>query len=237
MWVSTVFGGSCVRCTSSWVLCPGVECAGVVAVGRPDAHVEVERVASGGVSGGHVQSCLNSFTSVVGGVPLRDVLLSGDPLAGAGAPGGGGPVSKVVVAGVHEALAFAFAGMSASAVKGGVAEAAVSFAVLASAVGRAHGEKEPVSEVESEVGIRHGLASGVLGRWEEEGASTSAAVALEVAGIVFGEQGKHFITLLLGGLLGEDALHLWDGMFHRVQPVDRGAIAGPALDGNAAGLL
>ena len=116
------------------------------------------------------------------------------------------------MASINQALALAFAGMPASSVKRGVAEAAVSFAVLASTVRRADSEQEPVSQVCAEVGIGDGLASGVLGRWEEEGARASATIALEVASVVVGEQLQHFVPLSFGGLLGQEALHLWDGI-------------------------
>ena len=134
-------------------------------------------------------------------------------------------------------LALAFAGMPASSVKRGVAEAAVCFAVLASAVGRADSKQEPVSQASAEVSIRDGFASGVLRGWEEEGAGTSAPIALEVASVVVSEQLQHFVPLSFGGLLGQETLHLWDGMFHWVQPIDGSAVAGPALYSHAAGYL
>jgi len=116
--------------------------------------------------------------------------------------------------------------MPASSVQGGVAKAAVSFAVLASAVRRTNSKQEPVSQGGAEVSIGDGLASGLLGRWEEVGSSTSATIALQL---------QHFVPLFFGSLLGQETLHLWDGMFHLAQPVDRSAVAGPTLDSHAAG--
>ena len=68
--------------------------------------------------------------------------------------------------------------------------------MLAGAVGRAHGEKEPVSEVESEVGIRHGLASGFLWGGKQKRSSASAAIALEIDSVIINEQFQDFLSLL-----------------------------------------
>ena len=58
----------------------------VIAAGSPDAHIEVQGVASGRVGGGNVKTCFDGFVSAVGEVPLWNVLLSGDTLVGARAP-------------------------------------------------------------------------------------------------------------------------------------------------------
>ena len=63
---------------------------------------------------------------------------------------------------INQALTFALAGVSASAVKRSVAKAPVGFAVLASAVGRANREKKPVTQAGAEVNIGHGLARGIF---------------------------------------------------------------------------
>ena len=160
MLVSCSVGGSAPGVQGS-----GVEGVGVIAVGRPDADIEVEWIASGGFRGGNIKPGLDGLTPVVGHVPLRHMLLSGDTLVGARTPSGSGPVSEIDVAGINQALAFAFAGVPSSAVQGGVAKAAIGFAVLASGVWRANRKQKPVTKHGAKVGIRHGLASGVLWGW------------------------------------------------------------------------
>ena len=119
---------------------------------------------------------------------MGHVLLSGDPLVGARAPRRGSPVTEVVVADINQALTLALAGVPASAVQGGVAQGAVGFSVLASAVRTAKWEEEPVSEVNSKAGIRHGLASGVWRGRLQKGPGASAAIALKVTGVILGEE-------------------------------------------------
>ena len=232
MLVSCSIGGSAPRVRGS-----GVEGVGVIAVGCPDTDIEVEGTASGGVRGGNIKPGLDGLTPAVGYVPLRHMLLSGDTLVGAGTPSGSGPVSEIVVAGINQALAFALAGMSASAVQGRVAQATVGLAVLTSAVGRADREQEPILEDSAKVGIRHWLASGVLRRRLQESASAGAPIALEIACVVLGEESQHIFPLLLGGLFGESALHFLDLVFHRAEPVHRNAVTGPAFNSHGAGLL
>ena len=93
----------------------------VVAVGSPDANVEVEWVASWRVGGGNGKPSFDGVASAVGDVPLWYALLGGDTLVSSRAPRGGSPVPEVIVASINQALTLALAGMSGSAVKGGVA--------------------------------------------------------------------------------------------------------------------
>ena len=88
------------------------------------------------------------------------------------------------MASINQALALALASVPASAVKWGVAEAAVGLAVLARAVWRAHREKKPVAKASAEVSIWHGGARAVLGCGLQEGSSASAAIALEVTSVI-----------------------------------------------------
>ena len=88
--------------TAPWVLSSGVEGGRVRAVSGPNANIEVQGVACGGVMSGNVETSFDCFTSAtVGGVPLRHVLFGGDPLVGARAPRGGRPLTEVVVASIH----------------------------------------------------------------------------------------------------------------------------------------
>ena len=92
--------------TAPWVLSSGVKGGRVCAVSGPNANIEVQRVASGGVMGGNIKTSFDCFTSaVVGGIPLRDMLFGGDPFVGARAPRGGRPITipitKVVVASIN----------------------------------------------------------------------------------------------------------------------------------------
>ena len=158
-------------------------------------------------------------------------------MVSARAPCGGSPVPEVIVASINQALTLALAGVSASAVKWGVAEAAVGLSVLASAVRRANREKEPVTKAGAEVSIRHGGASAVLWCGLKESASASAAIALEVASITISEERQHFLSLLCCGLLGEHALHFLNSVFHGGEPVDRCPVAGAAFNRHGTGLL
>ena len=139
--------------------------------------------------------------------------------------------------GIDQSLTLAFARMPASAIQGCVAEAAVGLAVLASAVGRADSKQEPVPQASAEVSIRDGFASCVLRCWEEEGAGTSATIALEVASVVFSEECQDLVPLLFGCLLGEQALHFGNSVFHGGEPVDRSSVAGSSLNSHGTGLL
>ena len=109
--------------------------------------------------------------------------------------------------------------------------------MLTSAVGRAHREQEPVPEAGPEVRVRHWLASGSFRRGKQVGPGPGPTVALEVAGVVFTQESENFCSLLLGGLFGEDALHLRLGLLHWVEPIDRYAVAGTVLDSHGAGLF
>ena len=164
--IPAVFVSSCVRCSSSRVHGSRVKSVGVEAMGCPNAHVKVQGIACGGVGCGNVQAGLNSVTSAVGDVPLWHMLLNGGTLVGAGAPRGGGPIPNVVVPGVHQALAFALAGMPAPVVKGCVAQAAVGFRCWqvepAGQTGRRSRSRRQVRKCASGMGLH--LASSGVGR-------------------------------------------------------------------------
>ena len=141
------------------------------------------------------------------------------------------------MADINQALTFALAGVPASAVQGGVAQGASGFSVLASATWTANREEEPVSEVNSKVGIRHGLASGVWRGRLQKGPGASAAIALKVTGVILGEEIQNFVPLLFRRLFGEQALHFLDSVFHGGESVDRSSVAGSSLNSHGTGLL
>ena len=82
---------------------PGVECAGVVAVGRPNAHVEVDGVASGGLHSpagrldGVAAGGLHSPTGRLGGVAawgLFSAVEASLPRCGSKWPPDGAPTNQ-----------------------------------------------------------------------------------------------------------------------------------------------
>ena len=90
----------------------GSEGVGVIARGCPNADIEVESLTSGRVRRCHIKSGLDGVARASADcVPLGDVLLLGDAQASAVLPGIAAPVTKVVVPGIDQPLAFALDGM------------------------------------------------------------------------------------------------------------------------------